>query len=208
MGAAKGWRRIADRLPLTGVAVAGAVAGHTLGYAAAVPDPGARLVLLATTGHTYWSTAIAVAVVCGLASTASSLFRLFRAGLLATGRPPERSLGCLAGRLAMVQVGIYLVQESLERVAAGASPGSLLHGRLLAAGLAAQLLVALVLAVVLRAAGLAANSAGRALRRRHHQVAPPASGSAVGPMVVWASRLLAGVLGSRAPPAGMAARAG
>lgn len=67
--------------PLTGVAVAGAVIGHTLAYALAVPNPGARLVLLATTGHTYWSTAIAVAVVCGLASVASSLVRQFRVGL-------------------------------------------------------------------------------------------------------------------------------
>jgi hypothetical protein len=208
MGAAKGWRRTADRLPLTGVAVAGAVAGHTLAYAAAVPDPGTRLVLLARTGHTYWSTAIAVAVVCGLASMASSLIRPFRAGLLATRRSPERSLGRLAGRLAMVQVGIYLVQESLERVAAGASPGSLLHGRLLAVGLAAQLVVALILAAVLRAAGLVANSAGRALRRRHRQLLARASRPAVGPMVVWASRLLAGGLGSRAPPGGVAARAG
>ena len=87
MVAAKGWRRVADRLPLTGVAVTGAVVGHTLAYAVAVPQPGARLVLLATTGHTYWSTAIAVAVVCGLASVASSLIRQFRAGLLAARRP-------------------------------------------------------------------------------------------------------------------------
>jgi hypothetical protein len=207
MGAAKGWRQIAGRLPLTGVAVAGAVIGHSIAYAVAVPNPGARLVLLATTGHTYWSTAIAVAVVCGLASVASSLLRQFRAGLLGTRQPPERSLGRLAGRLAMVQVGIYLVQETLERLAAGASPASLLHGRLLAAGVVAQLLVAVVLAVVLRAAGLVAHSAGRALRRRHYQVAT-ASGAAVGPMVVWASRLLAGGLGSRAPPGGVAARAG
>jgi hypothetical protein len=101
MVAAKGWRRIADRLPLTGVAVTGAVVGHTLAYAVAVPQPGARLVLLARTGHTYWSTAIAVAVVCGLASVVSSLIRQFRAGLLAARRPRERSLGRLAGRLAM-----------------------------------------------------------------------------------------------------------
>jgi hypothetical protein len=194
-----GWRRVADRLPLTGVAVAGAVIGHTLAYALAVPQPGTRLVLLATTGHTYWSTAIAVAVVCGLASVASSLIRQFRAGLLAARRPPERSLGRLAGRLTLLQVGIYLVQETLERVAVGASPGSLLQGRLLAVGLVAQLVVALALAVVLRAAGLVAESAGRALRRRHHQVALAAP-LPFGPILVWASRLLAGGLGSRAPP--------
>ena len=164
--------------------------------------------LLATTGHAYWSTAIAVAVVCGPASVASSLIRQFRAGLLADRRPRERSLGRLAGGLALVQVGIYLVQETLERVAVGASPGSLLQGRLLAVGLAAQLLVALVLAVVLRAAGLVAESAGRALRRRHRQLAL-ASRPTVEPIVVWASRLQAGGLGSRAPPGcGVPARSG
>jgi hypothetical protein len=208
MVAAMGWRRVAGRLPLTGVAVAGAVIGHTLAYVLAVPHPGARLVLLATTGHTYWSTAIAVAVVCGLASVASSLIRQFRAGLLAARRPPERSLGRLAGRLAMLQVGIYLVQETLERVAVGASPGSLLQGRLLAVGLVAQLVVALALAVVLRAAGLVAECAGRALRRRHRQVALAAP-LTFGPIFVWASRLLAGGLGSRAPPGcGVSARTG
>ena len=196
---AMGWRRVADRLPLTGVAVAGAVVGHTLAYVLAVPHPGARLVLLATTGHTYWSTAIAVAVVCGLASVASSLVRQFRAGLLPPQRPPERSVGRLAGHLGLVQVAIYLVQETLERVAVGASPGSLLQGRLLAVGLVAQLVVAVVLAVVLRAAGLVAESAGRALRRRHRQVAPAAR-PAPWPVLGWASRLLAAGLGSRAPP--------
>jgi hypothetical protein len=180
------------------------VVGHTLAYVLAMPDPGARLVLLATTGHTYWSTAIAVAVVCGLAvcglaSVASSLIRQFRADLLAARRPPERSLGRLAGRLAVLQVGIYLVQETLERVAVAASPGSLLQGRLLTVGLVAQLVVALALAVVLRAAGLVAESAGRALRRRYRQVAL-ASPMPFGPILVWVSRLLAGGLGSRAPP--------
>lgn len=199
MPAARGWRRVADRLPLTGIAVAGAVIGHTLAYVVAVPQPAARLALLATTGHTYWSTAIAVAVVCGLASVASSLLRQFRAGLLAVRRPPERSLGRLAAYLAMFQVGIYLVQETLERVAVGASPGSLPQGRLLTVGLVAQLVVALVLAVMLRTAGLVAESAGRALRRRHRRLVP-ASRPSFGPMLVWASRLLAGGLGSRAPP--------
>jgi hypothetical protein len=199
MVAARGWRRVADRLPLTGVAVAGAVIGHTLAYVLAEPYPGARLVLLASTGHTYWSTAIAVAVVCGLASVASSLVRQFRAGLLPAQRPPERSVGRLAGRLALLQVAIDLVQETLERVAVGASPETLLQGRLLAVGLVAQLVVALVRAGALTMAGLVADGAGRALPRRLRRIAM-ASRPAPGPVLTWASTLLAGGLGSRGPP--------
>jgi len=40
------WRRLAHRLPLTGVAVAGAVVGHVLAYVLAVPEPTARVALL------------------------------------------------------------------------------------------------------------------------------------------------------------------
>jgi hypothetical protein len=82
MVAAMGWRRVADRLPLTGVAVAGAVIGHTLAYVVAVPHPGARLVLLVTTGHTYWSTAITVAVVCGLGISYQQALRNYLTGPL------------------------------------------------------------------------------------------------------------------------------
>jgi hypothetical protein len=46
------WRRVAYRLPLPSVAAAGAVVGHTLAYAVAVPEAGARVALLGATGHT------------------------------------------------------------------------------------------------------------------------------------------------------------
>jgi hypothetical protein len=201
MVAAREGRRVADRLPLTGIAVAGAVIGHTLAYVVAVPQPGARLALLATTGHSYWSTAIAVAMVCGLASVASSLIRQFRAGLLAARRPPERSLGRLAARLALLQVTIYLVQELIERAAAGVPVVSPVDGRLLLAGVAVQLLVAAVLAVVLTWAGRVAEVAGRALRRRRrrHQLdLRPAHLRPTG--WVRPAILLAAGLGGRAPP--------
>jgi hypothetical protein len=81
------WRRVASRLPLTGVAVAGAVVGHMVAYVLAVPSPTVRVALLGATGHAYWTAAIAAASVLGLASLAATLRRGFRAGLLA-GRPP------------------------------------------------------------------------------------------------------------------------
>jgi hypothetical protein len=116
------WRRVAHRLPLTGVAVAGAVIGHMVAYVLAVPSPTVRVALLGATGHAYWTAAIAAAVVLGLASLAATLGRRFRAGLLA-GRPqPGERLGRVAGQLASLQIAIYLIQEALERLEAGIAP--------------------------------------------------------------------------------------
>jgi len=198
------WRRLADRLPLPGVAVAGAVVGHMLAYALAVPESGARLALLVTTGHAYWTAAIAAGLVLGLVSLATTLLRHFRAGLL-PGRPrPGQALGRLVAQLAGFQLAIYLVQEVLERVAVGAPLASLLDGRLLGVGVVVQVAIAVALAVLLCTAGAAAEAAGRALRRLHRR--PERSGRPVpGTVVAWPSRLLAGGHGSRAPPASLLA---
>ena len=80
-------RGLARRLPLAGAAVAGAVVGHGLAYALAVPEPGRRLAVLAGSGHAYWSAAIAAAIVLGLGSLGATLARSFRAGLRPQGRP-------------------------------------------------------------------------------------------------------------------------
>ena len=64
---------MARRLPLAGAAVAGAVVGHGLAYALAVPEPGRRLAVLAGSGHAYWSAAIAAAIVLGLVSLGATL---------------------------------------------------------------------------------------------------------------------------------------
>src|SRR5215211_952373 len=114
-------RGVARRLPLAGAAVAGAVVGHGLAYALAVPQPGPRLALLAGSGHQYWSAAIAAAIVLGLGSLGATLARSFRAGLRPEGRPAGEPLGRLVARLALLQVTIYLVQELIERLAAGVS---------------------------------------------------------------------------------------
>jgi hypothetical protein len=155
-------RRVPHRLPLTGVAVAGAVIGHMVAYVLAVPSPTVRVALLGATGHAYWTAAIAAAVVLGLASLAATLRRRFRAGLLA-GRPqPGERLGRVAGQLAGFQIAIYLVQEALERLEAGVPPHALLDGRLLVTGVAVQTAIALALAVLLTLAGRAAEAVGRA----------------------------------------------
>jgi hypothetical protein len=193
------WRRLASRLPLTGVAVAGAVLGHMLAYLLAVPEPSARVALLGATGHAYWSAAIAAAVVLGLASLASTLGRRFRAGLGRARPQPGQSVGHLAAHLAGLQIAIYLVQEVLERLEVGVPLQALLDGRLLGVGVAVQVAIAAALAVLLAVAGRVAEAAGRALRRSRRR--PPAVGVRVAALVAgWPSRLLAAGLGSRAPP--------
>jgi hypothetical protein len=193
------WRRLAHRLPLTSVAVAGAVVGHMLAYLLAVPEPSARVALLGATGHAYWTAAIAAASVLGLASVATTVLRQFRAGLLRNRPPPGQSVGRLAAQLAVFQLAIYLVQEVLERLEAGVPLQALLDGHLLVVGVAVQVAIAVGLAVLLAAAGRVAEAAGRALRR-----SPPRPGPVgvrvVDLVAVWPSRLLAAGLGSRAPP--------
>jgi hypothetical protein len=199
------WRRGAHRLPLTGVAVAGAVVGHMVAYVLAVPSPTVRVALLGATGHAYWTAAIAAASVLGLASLATTLGRRFRAGLLASRPQPGERLGRVAGQLAGFQIAIYVVQEALERLEAGIAPHALLDGRLLVTGVAVQTAIALVLAVLLSLAGRAAEAVGRALRGRPRHPEP------TGPLppdlvAAWPSRLLAAGLGSRAPPRSLVAR--
>ena len=193
------WRRLASRLPLTGVAVAGAVVGHMLAYLLAVPEPSARVALLGATGHAYWTAAIAAAVVLGLASLASTVWRRFRAGLDRTRLQPGQSVGRLAAQLAGFQLAIYVVQEVLERLEAGVAVQALLDGHLLTVGVVVQVGIAVALAVLLTLAGRVAEAAGRALRRPLRR--PLAMRGRVAALVAgWPSRLLAAGLGSRAPP--------
>jgi len=185
---------------LAGAAVAGAVIGHGFAYALAVPEPGRRLTVLAGSGHAYWSAAIAAAIVLGLVSLGTTLARSFDAGLRPGDRPPGEPLGRLAGRLALLQVTIYLVQELIERAAAGVPLGGPVNGRLLLTGIAVQLLVAGALALGLAWAGRVAEVAGRALRRR--RAARPERGRRRPRPIGWVrpAILLAAGLGGRAPP--------
>jgi hypothetical protein len=201
------WRRLARRLPLTGVAVAGAMVGHMAAYVLAVPQPTARVALLGATGHAYWSAAIAAAVVLGLASLATTLLGRFQAGL-AAGQPPQpgESAGRLARHLAGFQVAIYLVQEALERLEVGVPPHALLAGRVLPVGVVVQVAIAAALAWLLTVAGRAAEAAGRALRQPPPHPEPIGLPAVAGQVAGWPSRLLAAGLGSRAPPRPSVAR--
>jgi hypothetical protein len=157
------------RLPLAAAAVAGAAFGHTLLYLVAVPDTQARMTVLAETGHGYWSVAVAAAIVLGLFSLAGTAAGHLLAGLGRTGQPPAGlgpgGLGSMARRLALLQTGIFLVQEAVERLAAGTPLSLLEHHRVLLDGILVQVLVALGVAAVLHLLGRAAEAVGRALRR-------------------------------------------
>ena len=154
------------RLPFAAAAVAGAAVGHTLLYLVAVPDTQARTAVLAATGHGYWSVAVAAAIVLGLLSLATVAGRHLLTGLGRARSPADPDLGALAGRLALLQSGIFVVQEVLERLAAGAPLSGLVEQRgMLLNGVLVQVLVAFGVAAVLHLLGRAAEAVGRALRR-------------------------------------------
>ncbi len=191
--------RVRHRLPLAGAAVAGAAVAHTLLYLVKVPDTRARDAVLAATGHAYWSVAVAAAIVLGLAAACSIAARQFRHGLHRAGAARDR-VDRLALRLALYQSAIFVVQEGVERLAAGGAGGDLVAtSNLLLTGIAVQVLVALAVAAVLAGLGRAAEAVGRALRA----AAPPASGLANARWParrVRRSRLLGGPAAIRAPP--------
>jgi len=184
-------RRAGYRLPLAAAAIAAAVAGHALTYLLTVPAAQARALLLAESGHGYWPTAVAAAVVLGLLSLASTAARHFLRGFRrpsmqaseamssmggrrrrpsrapVRGGPagrPER-LEWLALRLALLQISIYAVQEVVERLAAGAPVAGVLHDGVLPIGILVQILVACAVALALALLSHAAEAAGRALAR-------------------------------------------
>jgi ABC-type transport system involved in cytochrome bd biosynthesis fused ATPase/permease subunit len=185
-------------------AVAGAVVGHAVAYAAAYPNAGVREVLLGQTGHRYGSTAIAVAIVFGAIAAAGTVLAHVRRGV-ATAAAAEPA-GWWEGfrrsalRLALLQVSIFAVQEIFERVLAGAPVSGLLHGPFLTVGLAVQILVAASIALVLAFLGRAAEVIGRALApERSQRRATPRFGFAAAHALPVSPRL--GPRLSRAPPA-------
>jgi hypothetical protein len=192
--------RLRYHLPLAGAAVAGAAVAHTLIYLMTVPDTRARAAVLAATGHGYWSVAVAAAIVLGLVAAGATVARHFRHGA-GTAAPavPDR-IDRLGLRLALLQSAIFVVQEGVERLAAGAPVGALaVTPNLLLTGIAVQVLVALGVAAVLAGLGRAAEAVGRALR-----AAGPTSSAVLvrrpaGP--VRGSRLLGGPAAIRGPPA-------
>jgi hypothetical protein len=194
-------RAARGRAPLIAfAAVTGAVAGHALAYAAAYPNAGVRDVLLGQTGHRYGSTAIAAAVVFGAIAVFGTAGRHFVRGV--RGEQPAgwwEGFRRSALKLVALQISLFVVQEIVERLLAGAPVSGLGHGPFLSLGLAVQVLVAAGLALLLSFLGRAAEAIGRALApipqaRRATARRGIAAGRAL------ASSFLAGPRLTRAPP--------
>jgi hypothetical protein len=136
-----------SRLWLGGLALFGIVAGHSLAFWFAAPDPHEHSELLASTGHQYWSMVVAIAL-GGLVAAASS----FTAKL---ARRRDREYGLtgtftfVAPRLAMLQMGGFIALEAGERAVVHGGIGHLLGEPVVIAGLVLQVVVALVAAAIL-----------------------------------------------------------
>lgn len=153
--------RLLGRLGTTAAAAAGVVVGHLTTYVLAVGDEGLRHSLLSRTGHGYLATAVAGAVVIGLAVAAAVVFRHLRP---ASGHGRDEPLLHLILRLGALQALIFAALEVTERLVSGASLSTLVDEHLLALGLPVQLIVALLVALGLRALAAAAQVVARAIR--------------------------------------------
>jgi hypothetical protein len=195
-----GWRGAVRRLPLAGAAVVGAAVGHSIAYLIVAPQGRTRAMLLAGTGHGYWSTAVAAEIVLGLLVGVSTIVRRYGDGRRRRPRPPgDEPWARVAARQGLLQTIIFVVQEVLERTVS-ANPVSLaVTDRLLVVGVLVQLVVAAGMAAALVWLGRVAEAVGRALAgdRLPRPVRLP---------VLWPRSVARvrsrprGALGSRAPP--------
>ena len=134
-------RRALRGLPLAGMAMAGVVLGHWLGYGLAVPDPHLRDEILAQSGHGYWILAIKAAVVLGFVSLGTVLIRHL-SGRLRGEHPEGDRPASLAARLAVVQITSFVALEVTERIAAGDPIAWMFHHHIFLLGIALQVVVA------------------------------------------------------------------
>jgi len=175
---------------LTLLGTAGVVLGHTLAYAAVVPDGRSRTALLNVTGHAYWRAAVIAAVLSGVVAAASHVVR-------SLGPRPD-TLPRATARLAAFQVCVFTLMEVSERAVAHQSVASLFDHHVFFVGVAVQLVVAALLAQGLRLLGRAAAAlAERARRPPVDRACPPRTPArpVPPPAAAW---LRTG--GSRAPP--------
>jgi hypothetical protein len=164
-----------------------------------------RDAVLSATGHGYWPAAVALAIVGGIIAVAGVFARHFRAGLHdSPAVVSSERWKVLAARLAALQICIYLLQETFERIAAHAPLQTLVQNRLLFIGFLAQISVAFVVAGLLTMLGRAARAAGRVFARSIFVGRPQASVRRT-LSVFLRSRIVLGIIRTRAPPLPMAA---
>jgi hypothetical protein len=129
----------AVRVSIVGLATAGAISGHLLGYLVVYPYSNDRQVHLAVSGHGSFGTLAAVATAAGALALVVLTIRACRKQAL--------EFRWLAGRLVTLQLVIFAVLELAER---GFDPAGTLADPAVLVGFAAQVLVALAVAVLAR----------------------------------------------------------
>lgn len=149
-----------SRLTLGGLAAAGILAAHWLGYLVAAPDPHERAYLLESSGHRFLVPLTALSLgllVAGLAKFVTARF----------GGKTASNSSALIPRLAVLQVVGFLGMESVERAvtAEGLTLEAMLQAPILV-GVVVQVLFAVLGGLLLSAVG----SAVSVLLRREREV--------------------------------------
>lgn len=136
------------RLWLGGLATAGMVAGHELGYLLATPEPVHRRVLLERTGHAHWGAVGALALGLLVANLYYAALKRLRTedGTLGDDRAIFRHS---LSRLVLLQPAAFILLELLERLFAGHPVAHFLSEPAVLAGLLSQVVFALAGALLL-----------------------------------------------------------
>ena len=194
-------RRLVDRLCLAGLAAAGVVAGHSLGYAAAAPDGHHRQELLAESGHGAWEFVIP----CALALLVAGLAR-FACRRVWDARSSEANGPLFFGtakRLVLVQSLGFIGLEAAERAFSGEGALAIVHERPVAFGLLAQLLLSVVGAAFLVLFRRAIELVRASLRPAERSKARPPSQRPAPHVWIRLPTELCTSISSRGPPGGL-----
>lgn len=119
------------RVHTLALAIAGVLLGHIVGYTAA--DPAGAAGEMALGGHTYMGPVVAVGVPLGLLALLALAVRSVRRN--GRGLPTARDL-------VVAQIGLFTVQEFVERIPGPVSPWSAFGERAVWFGFVAQIFIA------------------------------------------------------------------
>ncbi len=183
-------RMVGARRAAYGVAVGGVLLAHELAYRLVAPHGAEEL--LDRTGHAYLRVANHVGISVALVALAWVFL-----GRLTSPRSTPR-LGRIAASTVAFQVAAFVVMEVAERLVEGVPLAELLHERVLAFGVASQVVVGLLVALVIRGLLSAADlavAAGAPWVPDHPAVLPLAREAGSGLRQVGIARIEA-----RAPP--------
>ncbi len=147
------------------------VAAHTIGFVIAIPNARQRARELAATGHSYWSIAVAVAVIASTAALVAAFGRGRHSGPVRISA--RRRLGQWTA-LSAWQVVAFAAMEVSERLEVGEPLHALLDERAFRVGVTLQLVVAAIAIALLALAECAGSLVVRVGRAGHRVVTAPA----------------------------------